>query len=460
MAHLFETIHSNFFSVLSSPNKQIYIDCIFIIYHAIDTVEDAFQGDREFIISKLVDYFDEQPNENFIDVEEDEPARTSRQKAVHVINVLKKNGWLGEEELGNYKTSLNLFDYSIQIIDALDQISHQRQTEYTGEIFAVYSLLSTFTMDEGIGVLEQAYHKTNDVIRKLKALKANIYRYYYDITKKQSKHDLQKLLEKLLVEYKQNFFDSAYYNLKTTDSLPRYKRAILDVISSIQNSTEKMESLADSAMKLKRIDDYNEAFSYIEEKLRFIVDSFTALEHLILAIDRKNEQYISAAASKILFLTNKSDDIEGVFNRLFRILQHQRDFNYGTLFNLIQPRNLDTQSLYNQRRLRQEPVIEQVLFDPDSISEDYRQEKIKALLKNNIYGKREIDRHVKDLLSGQPFVEASNILLETQEDYVKLILIFMYSKSVGMHYTVELKKETVTNNFLTFRNFKIIEVKA
>ncbi|MDR4968478.1 MAG: hypothetical protein RG740_02535, partial [Acholeplasmataceae bacterium] len=59
MAHLFDRINSNFFSVLSSPNKKTYIDCIFIIYHSIDTIEDAFQGDREYIVQKLIDYFDE-----------------------------------------------------------------------------------------------------------------------------------------------------------------------------------------------------------------------------------------------------------------------------------------------------------------------------------------------------------------------------------------------------------------
>jgi len=79
MAHLFERINSNFFSVLSSPNKKTYIDCIFIIYRAIDSIEDAYQGDREFIIQKLSDYFDEQPSEEFVDVDDDEPARTSRQ---------------------------------------------------------------------------------------------------------------------------------------------------------------------------------------------------------------------------------------------------------------------------------------------------------------------------------------------------------------------------------------------
>ncbi len=462
MAHLFETIHSSFFSVLASPNRKTYVDCIFIIYHAIDTIEDAFQGDREYIIQRLTDYFDDQPGTELVDDDEDqvEPARTSRQKALHVINVLKKNGWLGEEELGDYKTSLNLFDYTIQIIDVLESVANFTQNEYTGEIFAVYSLLSSFSLDEGIGVLEQAYQKTHDIIRKLKALKANIYRYYYDITRKQSKHDLQKLLEKLLIEYKQNFFDSAYYNLKTTDSLPRYKRVILESISTIQNNEPTMERLAESVLKLKRMEDYNEAFHYVEDRLRFIADSFTALEHLVLAIDRKNEQYISAAAAKILFFTNRSDDIEGIFNRLFKIVLSQKNMDYTSFFNLFTARNLDTQSLYNQRRARIETVPEELVYDDDFISDTLKQEKVRALLKNNIYTKKEIDQYVRLLLRDRNHIEAAEIPLETQEDYIKLILIFLYSKSIGMHYDVELTGRECNNNFITFQNFLIKGVVA
>ncbi|AUD64828.1 hypothetical protein BK011_03745 [Tenericutes bacterium MZ-XQ] len=455
MAHLFDRMHENFFSVLSSPNRNTYIDCIFIIYNAIDTIEDAFQGDRDYIVSKLVDYFDDQQIDDFEDMEEDEQSNTSRQKALHVVNVLKKNGWIGEEELGDYKTSLNLFDYSIQVIDVLYRIKNNQQNEYTGEIYTVYSLLSNFSIEEGIGVLEQAYLKTNDIIRKLKALKANIYRYYYDITKKHSRKDLPELLEKLLVEYKQNFFDSSYYNLKTTDSLSRYKRGILESINRIQNDADLMDDLAKNVIRLKRIEDYNEAFLYIEDRLRFVSDSFTALEHLILAIDRKNEQYITAAASKILFFTNQSDDIEGIFNRLFRIVLNQKDIDLNQLFNIAQIRNLDTDSLYNPRRARIKAEPEEITFDDSLITEDYRKEKIKALLKNNIYGKKEIDAYVKSLLKDQKEIEAKDIILETQEDYVKLILIFLYSKSVGMHYDVILLKDKCKNNFVTFQNFII-----
>jgi len=63
--------------------------------------------------------------------------------------------------------------------------------------------------------------------------------------------------------------------------------------------------------------------------------------------------------------------------------------------------------------------------------------------------------HVKNLLSDEKSIDASNVLLETQEDFVKLILIFLYSKSIGMHYDIELLGKEVKNNFVTFQNFRI-----
>lgn len=457
MAHLFEKIQPNFFSVLASPNKKTYIDCIFIIYNAVDSIEESFQGDREYVIQRLIDYFDDQEEEEFQDVKENEKATTSRQKANHVINVLKNNGWIGEEELGDYKTSINLFDYSIKIISVLDDIVNSRQDEYTGEIFAVYSLLNSFHIEEGIGVIEQAYRKTMDIIRKLKTLKANIYRYYFDITKQQSKQDLQNILEKLLIEYKQNFFDSAYYNLKTKDSLPRYKRGILGGVSNIYDNVEVMDNLAHQVMEQKRIEEYNDAFDFLESRLRFINDSFSVLDNLILDIDRKNEQYISATASKILFLTNHSDDIEGIFNRLFKIVLDEDDFKYDDILHLAQIKNLDTYSLYNQRRQRIDTDPEEILFDEGFITDDMRREKIAQILKHNTYSKKEINKHVVNLLEekNKESFKASEIEINTQEDYIKLILVFLYSKSVNMNYDIELLDYDAQSNFVSFKDFVI-----
>lgn len=452
MAHLFNKINQNFFNVLSSPNKKTYVDCLFIIYNAVDSIEESFQGDREYVVQRLIDYFDDIAIEEF--EEGMSNSMTSRQKANYVINVFKNSGWLGEEELGDYRTSLNLFDYSIKVISVLDDIVNERQDEYTGEIFAIYTILNSFEVDEGIGIIEQSFKKTNDLIKKLKTLKANIYRYYFDIVSQQSKEDLQNILERLLVEYKQNFFDAAYYNLKTTDSLPRYKRAILSRVSKIYDNVNTMDELAKKVMDTKRIDDYNEAFSYLEDKLRFIIASFNALDNLILDIDRKNEQYISATASKILFLTNHSDDVEGIFNRLFKLVLEDEDFDYNNILHLAQVRNLDTESLYNERRLRVDSDPEELFITEDFISEEEKRAKAQSYLRHGIFSKKEINKHVLTLI-GNGSIKASDIELNDQDDFIKLILIFLYSKSINIDYETESLKIKTTNNFVEFNDFII-----
>src|SRR5690606_5431490 len=192
----------------------------------------------------------------------------------------------------------------------------------------------------------------------------NIYRYYYDLIQKNDKDNLQQVLEKLLVDYKENFFDHAYYHLKTTDSLPRYKRAILEKVNQIYQSDLYLDQLTEQAVIARKKTEYNDAFNYVESRIRYIRDSMEALEYLISAIDAKNELYINAAASKIMFLTNTSEDLEGLLNRLFKIiLSDKQRIDYSSIFNLVRIRILDDASLFSPRRPSIDPVAEDINFD-------------------------------------------------------------------------------------------------
>lgn len=453
MANLFDHIPDTLFNVLSSPNKKIYVDCLFVIYDATNSVEDAFQGERNFVVGKLVDYFDELKDKFEMDNEE---LSTSRQKSVAVINTLKANGWLGEEELGDYKTSLNLFDYSIKILDLLKKIMQGESMEYTGEIYTVYSLLSSFDIDEGLTIIEQAYKKIDDVLRKLKTLKANIYRYYFDLVQSHKKDDLHEVLERLLIDYKTNFFDSAYYQLKTTDSLPRYKRSIIENINKIYQNDIFLELMANQALKQRKKSQYNDAFDYVEERIRYIKDSIESIEFLVNAIDEKNELYINAAASKIMFLTNTSEDLEGLLNRLFKVILKEKEFDYSQIFNLVRARNLDDNSLQTIRRPRVDAIAEEINYQQE-ISEEVRKSKMASMLKANLFNKSEINKHVDNLLNGRDVIKASEIEIETNEDFVKLILIFLFSKSIGMKYDVRLLNYDVRIGQIKFVEFEIFK---
>ena len=218
-----------------------------------------------------------------------------------------------------------------------------------------------------------------------------------------------------------------------------------------------MNDLANQAMVDKKIEDYNDAFNYIEEKVRFITDSFNAFDNIIMAIDRKNEQYVSAAASKILFLTNHSDDIEGIFNRIFKIVidSDEEVFDYSELFNLVHARNLDTDSLYTQRRLRVDVEPAPVTVLDDLITDEFKRKKLELLVKNNIFNKKEINRYVLTHLNHASQIEAADLPLVSETDYIKLILVFLYSRAVGMDYHIELLNRETKSNFVTFNNFLI-----
>lgn len=453
MANLFDHIPDTLFNILSSPNKKIYVDCLFVIYDATNSIEDAFQGERNFVIGKLVDYFDELKEQ--FEVENAE-ATTSRQKSVAVINTLKANGWLGEEELGDYKTSLNLFDYSIKILDLLKKIMQGEHMEYTGEIYTVYSLLASFDIDEGLTIIEQAYKKIDDVLRKLKTLKANIYRFYYDLVQSHKKDDLHEVLERLLIDYKNNFFDTAYYQLKTTDSLPRYKRSIIENINKVYQNDSYLELMANQVLKQRKKTEYNDAFDYVESRIRFIKDSIEAIEYLVNAIDEKNELYINAAASKIMFLTNTSEDLEGLLNRLFKVILKEKEFDYSSIFNLVRARNLDDNSLQTVRRPRVDAVAEEINYE-QFISEEVKERKMESILRSNRFNKSEINKHVENILDGRDYIKASEIEIETNEDFVKLILIFLFSKSVGMKYDVRLLNYDVRIGQIKFAEFEIFK---
>ena len=79
-----------------------------------------------------------------------------------------------------------------------------------------------------------------------------------------------------------------------------------------------MDTMANQALEKRKSLEYNDAYNYVEERIRYITNSIDAIEYLIEGIDSKNELYINAAASKIMFLTNTSEDLEGLMNRLFK----------------------------------------------------------------------------------------------------------------------------------------------
>lgn len=86
---LFDIIPNKFFSLLSSKNKEIYSDCLFILFSQ-HRGNASFGIDREIVVHVLTYYFEEL-GEVDIFQDEDDNVKSAREKANFIIRKILLN---------------------------------------------------------------------------------------------------------------------------------------------------------------------------------------------------------------------------------------------------------------------------------------------------------------------------------------------------------------------------------
>jgi uncharacterized protein YutD len=114
---LFKQVPSNFFSVLASPNKEIYFQALLTLYQAFQT--DWSISKNELVIF-LIDQLDDlMMSYDFNEIEEVEMTeRTSSGYAYLVLRKLKDTGWIeiemGSSDFNEYISITDMFILLIQ----------------------------------------------------------------------------------------------------------------------------------------------------------------------------------------------------------------------------------------------------------------------------------------------------------------------------------------------------------
>jgi hypothetical protein len=462
MSHLFKILPNNFFQILSSPNKDIYIDCLLLL-ESIANKENNICIEKDLAIHILEKYFNEKNKKLLTEEKEnsEELGKTvidNRQKASRVIYIFKKNGWLGEEKINYNTVNLNFFDYSLEMINFFKKTLNKIKLESIGNIYSVYSLLKFFLVERNYANFHEAVSKTQNLLVKLKILKAHIYRFYYQLLNTDFQLNVQNILEQLLLNYKKNFFDSSYYLLKTEDNFFKYRRQINLFLEKITKKSLYTNALS---KQIQYMYNYSEKQSYsmIFEQIEQIKANLKTADQLIELIDQKNEQYLQIACDRILFFNNKKENLHNILNYgLQMILNNQ--IEYRDFFHLYPMKNLDQESFYKPRRMKQEVVISCLEHISEESENILIQKKKDFLNKDFFYNKKNINLYVEELLNHKNPFKGSEMVLNNNRDISRLILIFIYSKSSvkkNIYHIQPLNKKVICNNisfsdFLIFKN--------
>ena len=171
--NLFEKIPENFFSILVSKNKKIYVDALFVLGEAF---KQEMSISKENIIARLISNLEEEFNQEDFSEEDDTNELKDNNissKAYFLLRKLKRSGWIElEMQRDSFEEYIILPNYSIKFINLLYSIVEENQVEYNSYVFATYSSLKLASIEKGetYNAITTAYNNTIQLINELKSL--------------------------------------------------------------------------------------------------------------------------------------------------------------------------------------------------------------------------------------------------------------------------------------------------
>lgn len=459
---LFDVIPENFFGPLAAPGKRVYWECICRLF-AVTSKQLSFGVERDVLVDELQYYFEssmaaEIPEEEL----EETSGLTSRDKANFMLRRLEGYGWIYVDVDYSYVQRVNFRDYAIQILKALLAVSDERRTEYQGYIYTIYNLVRSGAGNPGLGLL-QIVENMDSLITGLKSLNANIKRYIDELTKHST---VAEILDALLNDYYTNVVDKAYHRLLTSDNVSKFRPEIIERLEANSKSTGFFNAAAKEIAELKDISN-EEAGELVQEMLHEVIDAFRGMDEILDEINKKNTRYQRAAINRARFLLSSSEDIRGQLKDILSFLNEQiqeKGLDYNVIYELEELDGLvklfswdylDMDSLYAPVEGKKEFVPQQmpvILADEEVRSEKRKQMKEKL---ERILTPEKISLYVKEQLGDRENMLASQLPLEQEDAFIRIIYIRLYGQRKNMNYRLELK-EIVEKNGFRFRDFVIV----
>lgn len=462
----FDMVSDNFFSLLSSKNKRIYLASILQAFKVYE-VGSILGIDKKIVVDDLVYFLDTHSYLYDVEDEEDEEAdpKSKRELANYILRRMEECGWIYVDVTNDYEEILNFTDSAIIICEALlkaypqydygDElpVDYVNPNEYQGYIYSIYSLLSQKDNVEYALVFSLVYSNTKQLIRAIRRLDARMKDYIQSVI---DNSEIKDLMERLIL-YKTDVYDSSYVKLKVSDNINRYRLQIVTRLKEMQNDDVIVKAIANNYMTMSKTIEEAEikAVRYIDE----VIDAFNAIEDFISEIDNKNRNYVNSTIGKIKFLLSEEDNVIGKINT---ILKHVKDSNKAgkidkvmrlvdSLHDLRVQKTMSQDSLYTPRgsySRNYNQVLDDVGLDSFEMTPEFL-EQFKSSY-NEDYISSFMDTYMIDNT-----MRASSIIDYECGDDIILMMVYCVIFAVDKNYIVELCDEIIDHQKFRLRDFII-----
>ena len=455
---MFHVIDERFFMPLASPNKKVYWECICKLFSVLD-YQLSFGVERDVLVEELQYYFEQL---QAADLQDDEiEGKSGRDKANWMIRKLEYYGWIEIETDKSYVQRVSFKEYAVKIIRTLLDIAEGKQIEYQGYIYTIYSLVRSNTENPGI-VLLSIVENTDMLITGLKNLNSSIKHYIDELTKYKTPAEI---MDVLFNDYIENIVDKAYHRLLTSDNVSKFRPEIVERLESKSQSKKYIEKASADLASIREISG-EDAEELVYQYIHQVVEAFRNMDEILAEINQKNTQYQRAAINRAKFYLIGGEDVRGQLKEVLSAIgekMNEESMDFGGIYRiayldelvrLYSSAVLDEKSLYT-------PIEGKKTFEPEAIEESapdlaLRNEKLQRMMEKlvKVLNPEKINQYVSQYLQDKDAIHASELPLNTTDDFVKMIYVRLYGQRKNMKYRVIVKEETEKSGY-RFRDFVI-----
>lgn len=144
--NLFDILPENLFSILSSPNKKIYINALFVIR---ECFKQEMSIQKEGVAIAIASKMEDELLQIQVEDEEERIENSLSESAYYILRRLKWAGWIETEiEDRSFEENVILPDYTIEILNLLYSLTHKKNLEYSSYAYQTYATLKVAVEEE------------------------------------------------------------------------------------------------------------------------------------------------------------------------------------------------------------------------------------------------------------------------------------------------------------------------
>lgn len=450
MINLFSKLQNeNFFIPLTGKNKQVYLDCLEIIYKK----------------SRLGSYLKEEDAKDYINallrktpiMDDSEEKLAETHDAAGIIRYLRFYGWIKEAEIGkNYEKIIKLSPEAVELIICFSNIANNEQTiTATNDVITVYTMvvnpnnIQEYDEHPYEYVLKPVLYSMDSLFKAIINIDAKVKNAAINV---RTKETIDNVLDFMCMGKEDLFPD--YFKLKNNGNIDAYITKIKDSLLAWYDNGKFEKAIIDYAQLEKA--NASDATKSINEILQniyiFFNDRYPAFMN---QLDIKTEDYFNSILARLRFLTSGSGErrIENIKNFLLYMKNNKEALSDDDLnvSNIKEFKYLSSDSA-KKKKMQKKGESRQMAVKPDNDEEVIN--KIRREL-NAKMGERSLkemtETFIEKYIVSKPILTPKDMPITNYEDvYLYNALFCVYgSTDKNQKYTIiKTDGQTKTDNLL------------